>query len=282
MPQPDRALYIDALADERLDDYRDVRDKDLLRDRDLFIVEGRENVRRLIRESPWVPRSLLLSKPAFEAMGDLLEELPEEVAVFVGSKDVVSEVAGFDLHRGCLAAVERAPERDPVSLLPPSPEASLVVVLEGLTNPDNVGGVFRNAMALGVDAVLSCPRCCDPFYRKAIRVSMGAALVVPSARFESWPRGLDALRAAGYHVVALDPGEEALEIGSPPWQEAVRARPRIALVLGTEGNGLSAEALDRCDERHRIAMVPGFDSLNVATACAIALHHLFLARSPGG
>ena len=271
--------HIDSLSDPRLDDYRDVRDKELLRGRSLFIVEGRENVRRLIRDSSHQPRSLLLSKPAFDAMADFLAQLPDPVRVLVGAREVVSSVAGFDLHRGCLAAVERKPSAEPSSLLAAPGEDSLVVVLEGLANPDNVGAVFRSAMALGVDAVLLCPRCCDPLYRKAIRVSMGAALCVPTARFDRWPGGLEELRAADYRIVAVHPGRDAEEVGTPRWTEHVRQFSRVALVLGAEGNGLSAETLARCDERHRIAMVQDFDSLNVATACAIVLHHLFVVRS---
>jgi tRNA G18 (ribose-2'-O)-methylase SpoU len=270
--------YIDFLSDSRLEDYRDVRDKQLLRDRSLFIVEGRENVRRLIRDSSHEPRSVLLSKPAFAAMADFLAQLSDEIPVFVGAREVVNSIAGFDLHRGCLAAVDLKPNPEPASVLAPPGDRSLVVVLEALANPDNVGGVFRNAMALGVDAVLLSPRCCDPLYRKAIRVSMGAALCVPTARFDSWPAGLEELRAAGYRIVALHPSQDAEEIGTPAWSAQVQSLSRMALVLGTEGKGLSAEALSRCDERHRIAMVPGFDSLNVATACGIALHHLFVAR----
>lgn len=272
--------YIDSLADERLADYRDVRDKDLLRERALFIVEGRENLRCLIRDSRFEPKSLLLSKPAFEAMQELLRPVSERVPVFVGSREVVSRVAGFDFHSGCLAAVVRPEMPAVASLLGVLPTArSLVVVLEGVTNPDNVGAVFRNARALGVDAVLLCPRCCDPLYRKAIRVSMGAALCIPTARFDSWPSGLSQLRGAGYRVIALDPAEGATAIGTRAWAERMSELDRVALVLGTEGNGLSAEALAGCDERHRVAMAPGVDSLNVATAGAIALHHLFLARN---
>jgi len=267
----------DLLADARLADYRDVRDRDLLLARSLFVVEGRENVRRLLRESSFVPRSFLFSKPAFEALGGLLAERAGDVPVFVGSRAVLREVAGFDLHRGCLAMVERPAARDPRSVLPPAGTPSRVVVLEGLANPDNVGSVFRSAMALGADAVLVCPRCCDPFYRKSIRVSMGAALSVPWARFDDWPAGLDVLRAAGYRVVALDPGEGALEIGSAAWRRHADSLPRVALVVGSEGVGLASGTLARCDERQRVGMRPGVDSLNVATAVAVALHHLFLS-----
>ncbi|MFP6623268.1 MAG: hypothetical protein VCC20_07315, partial [Myxococcota bacterium] len=119
--------HIDSLSDPRLDDYRDVRDKELLRDRSLFIVEGRENVRRLIRDSSHQPRSLLLSKPAFEAMADFLAQLPDSIRVLVGAREVVRSVAGFDLHRGCLAAVERKPNAKPSSLLAAPGASSLVV-----------------------------------------------------------------------------------------------------------------------------------------------------------
>ena len=271
--------YVDSLADTRLDDYRDARDRELLRGRSLFIVEGRENVRRLIRDSTHEPRSLLLSEPAFAAMSDFLAQFAVDVPVLVGAREVVSRIAGFDLHRGCLAVVELPPPVTPASLLAAPGESSLVLVLEALANPDNVGAVFRNALAFGVDAVLLCPRCCDPLYRKAIRVSMGAALSVPTARFTSWPDGLERLRRAGYRIVGLHPGADAAPIGTVEWTESVRKLPRMAWVLGTEGAGLSAETLARCDERHRIEMVSGCDSLNVATACGIALQHLFAARA---
>lgn len=274
-----RVEYVDSLADPRLDDYREVRDRELLRARSLFVVEGRENVRRLIRDSSHAPRSLLLSEPAFAAMADFLAEFAVSVPVLVGAREVVSRVAGFDLHRGCLAVVELPAPVAPASLLGAPGESSLVLVLEALANPDNVGAVFRNALAFGVDAVLLCPRCCDPLYRKAIRVSMGAALSVPTARFSAWPDGLESLRGAGYRVVGLHPSPEAAPIGTAAWTENVRKAPRMAWVLGTEGEGLSVETLSRCDEHHRIAMAPGCDSLNVATACGIALHHLFAARA---
>jgi len=274
-----RVEYVDSLADPRLDDYRDVRDRELLRRRSLFVVEGRENVRRLIRDSSHSPRSLLLSEPALAAMTDFLARSAVSVPVLVGTREVVRRIAGFDLHRGCLAVVELPRPVEPASLLAAPGENSLVLVLEALTNPDNVGAIFRNARAFGVDAVLLCPRCCDPLYRKAIRVSMGAALSVSTARFTAWPDGLEGLRAAGYRIAALDPGADAEPIGTAAWSESVRKLPRMAWVLGTEGAGLSAETLARCDERHRIAMEPGCDSLNVATACGIALHHLFVARS---
>jgi tRNA G18 (ribose-2'-O)-methylase SpoU len=140
--------------------------------------------------------------------------------------------------------------------------------LEQITSPDNVGGLFRNALAFGARGVLLCPRTCDPLYRKAIRVSMGASLLVPFARCSEWPAPLKLLREAGYRVVALHPGEDASPIAT-----ATAASERLVLLLGTEGGGLSESALAQADERVRIPMAPGVDSLNVATASGIALHH---------
>lgn len=263
--------HIESVADDRVSDYRGVRDGDLLRERSLFMVEGRANVRRLVEESPYRPRSVFLSKPAYEAMSDLVAGLVPSTPVFVAAREVLSEIAGFDIHRGCLAACERPSPGPPADVLAESGRPSRVVVLEGLTDPDNVGAVFRNAMAFGVDAVLLCPHCCDPLYRKAIRVSMGAALCVPTARFEAWPDGLSEVRDAGYRVIALDPAPGGVELAAadPGTGE------RVALLLGTEGKGLSAGALALADQRVRIPMVAGFDSLNVATASGVALHHFF-------
>jgi len=265
---------IASIADPRVADYRNVRDGELLRRRGLFIVEGRGNLRRLVRESRHRPRSLFVSEPASEGLRDVLEELAAEIPVFVASRAVLGQVAGVDVHRGCLAACERPAAVPPASLLAAPGLESLVLVLEGLSDPDNVGVVFRNAQAFGADAVLLCPHCCDPLYRKAIRVSMGAALCVPTARLPAWPEALRSLSAAGYCVVALHPGA-----GAEPLDSGTRLPGRVALLLGSEGVGLSAAALAAADRRVRIEMRPGFDSLNVATASGIALHHWFRGAS---
>jgi tRNA G18 (ribose-2'-O)-methylase SpoU len=263
--------------DPRVADYRNVRDGQLLRERDLFIVEGRANLVRLVRESPHEPRSIFLSDPAAAALGDVLAEVDASVPVFVATRDVLSEIAGFDIHRGCLAVCERPEPIAAESFIERRSGPSVVVVLEDLTNPDNVGTVFRNALAFGADAVLLSPRCCDPLYRKAVRVSMGAALCVPTARFGAWPEGLEALRDAGYTIVALDPAPTASPLA------ASRTWPaRVALLFGTEGDGLSADACERADERVRIEMAKGFDSVNVATASGIALHDVFRAAVARG
>jgi tRNA G18 (ribose-2'-O)-methylase SpoU len=273
-PSSVRSLQpIVSVSDPRVADYRGLRDGELLRQRGLFIVEGRSNLRRLVRESPHRPRSLFLSEPASEALRDLLGELASDIPVFVASRAVLSDIAGFDIHRGCLAACERPAPVPPASLLAAPDTESLVVVLEGLANPDNVGVVFRNAQAFGADAVFLSPHCCDPFYRKAIRVSMGAALCVPSARLSAWPEALAVLRAAGYCVVALHPGD-----GCQPFDAATRLPRRVALMLGSEAVGLSSDALAAADRRLRIGMRAGFDSVNVATASGIALHQWFLGH----
>jgi tRNA G18 (ribose-2'-O)-methylase SpoU len=267
---------IDSALDPRVADYRDVRDRDLMRERSLFVVEGRENLRRLLEESRYSPRSLLLSVPAHHAMRSLLARLSPETPVFVASREVLQGLIGFDLHRGCLAVCGREPAAVPAEVLAPPGRPSRVVVLEGLTNPDNVGAVFRSAMAFGADAVLLCPRCCDPLYRKAIRVSMGAALCLPSARLGAWPEGLECVRNAGYRLVGLDPSPGAVPLRSDTCRGL---GPRVALLLGCEGVGLSDAARAACEVRLQIEMVPGFDSLNVATAAAIALQHLFDGRT---
>lgn len=265
-------LPIDSISDARVADYRDVRDAELLRARSRFMVEGRANVRRLIEDSAYRPRSLLLSPPAREALSDALARLAPGVPVYVAPRAVLDGIAGFDVHRGCLAVCDRPEPVALDALLAPPGRPSRLVVLEGLSDPDNVGAVFRNAMAFGVDAVLLCPRCCDPLYRKAIRVSMGAALCVPSARLADWPEHLEVLRGAGYRLIALHPHGDVALVGERPLDTG---GGRVALLLGTEGAGLSAAALARADASVRIPMREGFDSLNVATAAGIALHHLF-------
>ena len=186
-----------------------------------------------------------------------------------------------------LAAAEA---RTPTSLLDlpaAAGRASLLVALEQVTNAENVGSIFRSAAAFGADGVALCPRCCDPLYRKVVRVSMGAAIRLPFARCEIWPGSLERLRACGYRVVALDPSPDAMEIGEFVARHLAAAGAaetagwnRIVLLLGSEGLGLSRAVLDRADVRVRIGMAEGADSVNVGTAAGIALHQL-AAAIPG-
>jgi tRNA G18 (ribose-2'-O)-methylase SpoU len=197
--------------------------------------------------------------------------------VYVASRDVIMAATGFDLHRGCLALAERPPARGFEGVVA---AADLFVVLERVVDADNVGSVFRSAEAFGAGAVLLSPGCADPFYRKAIRTSSGAALVVPFAAAEPWPGALDRLRAGGVVVAAATPEADAMDIGA--FVRTPAARGPIAVLLGTEGHGLTAEARAHADIRIRIPMTGALDSLNIATATGIALHRLHEARRGNG
>lgn len=264
---------IDDGRDPRLADYAGVRDPARLVARGLFIAEGRFVVRRLLHSRRFVCRSLLLNDAALQAFGDVIPSLPPGVDVFVAAADAIEAATGFDMHRGCLAVAERPA---PVSMAALIDGARLVVVLERLADPDNVGAVFRSAEAFGVEAVLLSPGCADPFYRKGLRTSSGAALVVPFAAAEPWPGALDVLRDAGFLIVATTPDPSATDIGAFAGTSA--SRERIAVLLGTEGKGLTPAALARADVRVRIPMAGALDSLNVATAAAIVLHRIDEAR----
>jgi tRNA G18 (ribose-2'-O)-methylase SpoU len=177
------------------------------------------------------------------------------------------------MHRGCLAVAERPLDLALDDVLSAS---RFVAVLERVVDADNVGSVFRSAEAFGLDAVLTSPGCCDPFYRKAIRTSSGAALVIPFAAAAPWPDALDRLRASGFAIAAMTPDGQAMDIGTFAGTPA--ALGRIAVLLGTEGHGLTAEALARADVRITIPMSGALDSLNIATAAGIALHRLHESR----
>jgi len=254
--------------DPRVADYRDVPEPELLRARGLFVVEGRLVVERLIEGRRFAIRSLLLSDAAHAALQPAIARLDAEVPIFVCDLEHFTTLTGFNIHRGCLALAERPADAPLDDVLR---DARLVVVLDDVTNADNVGGVFRNAAAFGAGAVLLSPSSCDPLYRKAIRTSMAWALRVPFARIEPWPGGLEALRARGFSIVALTP-----RAPSEPLDEfAVGPRPdRIALVIGAEGRGLTATVEAAADRRVRIPIARDVDSLNVAVATGIALSRL--------
>jgi tRNA G18 (ribose-2'-O)-methylase SpoU len=192
--------------------------------------------------------------------------------VYRGSQTLLNEVAGYNLHRGCLAAVWRGTPRDPGVLLDScAREGRPLLVLEELNNPENVGNVFRNAVAFGAGGVWLTSGCADPLYRQATRISMGGTLRVPFARLAPGAAVASALRARGFISVALTPETSAQPIDVAA-REFAGAR-RFALLLGNEGEGLSAELLAAADMRVRIPLMPDIDSLNVATASGIALHH---------
>jgi tRNA G18 (ribose-2'-O)-methylase SpoU len=266
-------VHVESLEDPRLADYRHLPDPELLRRGEIFIAEGRLVVRTLLAESPLAVRSVLLTENARRGLADALEPRVPTLPVFIVPEGTLAALTGFNLHRGCLAVGER-PRRERVgALLGRMASVRRLVLLEQIGNADNLGGIFRNAAAFGVDAVVLGPGCCDPLYRKAIRVSMGAALRVPFCHATDWPADLDAIRAAGIKVAALTPSPAAVAIAS--WAADLPSGARLALLAGSEGAGLSEAALTHADAALRIPMAPGMDSLNVATAVGIALHCCF-------
>ncbi|MGH7418767.1 MAG: TrmH family RNA methyltransferase, partial [Candidatus Rokuibacteriota bacterium] len=245
------------VEDRRLADYRDLRDTDHRR-RGLFVVEGRFAVRQLLRSPRFATRSVLTTEPMLEGLADLLAPAPGGPPVLLAPHALIRQVVGFQFHRGCVAMGERGAPISVATLI----EAAgprLILVLEALVDPENVGAVFRNALAFGADAVLLSPGCGDPLARKAIRVSSGGTLHVAFTLVDPWPEGLVQLSAAGYEIVALAPDgvEDLAAIGhSRP------VPPRLTLLLGNEGHGLSGSARAFACLTVRIAMAPGVDSLN--------------------
>lgn len=243
-----------------------MRERDLVGRDGLFMAEGEVVLRTLLTASRFEAVSLLLAETRVAKLAPLLARVPESAPVYIAPQAVLDAVAGFHLHRGILALGRRGAEPDVNALLAGAPARSVVVGLVGLSNHDNVGGVFRNAAAFGAGAVLMDPTCADPLYRKAIRVSVGAALRVPFARATGADAMLDALERAGFETLALTPrGETRLA--------DLAAAPRTAVLFGTEGEGLPDALLARC-RTVRIDMAGGFDSLNVATTSGIVLHRL--------
>lgn len=264
-------IPLDDPDDPRVSLYRGVADPVLLRDHGVFVAEGRLVVRRLLTTSPFRTCSVLVTEPARAALDDVLTARPD-VPVYVAPQAVLNEVAGFHIHRGCLALGARPAPRPWPDVLDAAGVLSRVLVLEAVSNADNIGGIFRSAAALGADAVLLGPGCCDPLYRKAIRTSIGATLDVPFAEAGPWPEVGNALRARGFLVLALTPADDAYPISMVAAEH--RHRQRIALLAGAEGDGLTPAAIDDADLCVRIPMAGGIDSLNVNVAVAIALHRL--------
>lgn len=273
MTTPVPTIPVHDASDPRIGDYLNIRDADLQSRRGAFIAEGRFIVRTFLSGSRFKCRSVLVTPLALESIADALNEAAECPPVFTASQAVMNQVAGFDVHRGCLAVGERGEALSESALLAHIPAGpAVVLVLEGLTNHDNVGGIFRSALAMGASGVLLSPSCCDPLYRKSIRVSMGAALHLPFARSGPLNQSVQSLKAGGFTIAALHTGADAVDIHDYALRAA--AHRRIALLVGTEGAGLSEPATAAADVRLRIAMRPEVDSLNAVVACSIALHRL--------
>ncbi len=223
-----------------------------------FVAEGILTLETVLA-SAYPLRSVLVAESRLPRVAALLDEV--DVDVHVGPLALLEDVTGYPIHRGVIASVGRLPLADPDDLIR---DADRVLVVEGVTDHENLGALFRNAAAFGVDAVLLDPRCADPLYRRSVRVSLGHLLRVPWTRIGPLEQSLDRLRAAGLRTVALTPGGEDT-VGS------IDPTDRLAWLVGAEGPGLDAATLAAADARVRIPIAPGVDSLNVATAAAIAL-----------
>ena len=257
-------------ADPRLDDFRDLnsvdRRPDLPSGKGLVIAEGVLVVQRMLA-SRFIPRALLGTDRRLTELGDDLDGVP--APYYRVDAEVMAEVVGFHLNRGVLASASRAAELSVPQILAGLGESATIAVLEGVNDHENLGSIFRNAAGLGVDAVIFGSGCADPLYRRAVRVSMGHALLVPFARAPNWPADLRLLRDAGFRLLAMTPDPAA-----PRLAEAMDelCGGRVAVLVGAEGPGLQEHTMRASDMRVRIPMARGTDSLNVATAAALAFY----------
>jgi tRNA G18 (ribose-2'-O)-methylase SpoU len=254
--------------DPRLALYRGVSDPELARSHGVFVAEGRLVVGRVLDHDRYAIKSLLLNHSAHRELEPLLARLDPSIPVFVMDTGDFQAITGINIHRGCLALVERPPLQAVEEVIA---GARRVIVLDGVANADNVGGVFRNAAAFAADAVLLSHDSCDPLYRKAIRTSMAAVLRVPFARCGEWPADLERIRAAGFTLVAFTPSETAEPL------DAFTARAaglKLALAFGAEGAGLTPALMSVADVSVRIPISAAVDSLNVGVAAGIALYVL--------
>lgn len=260
--------------DARLADYRNIPDPTLAERDGLFVAEGRLVVERLLRHASLRARSVMVTGTALDALAPALALHPS-LPVFVVTSEVMETVAGFPIHRGALALGVRPA---PLAWRDVAASARVLVALERVGNPDNVGGIFRAAAALGADGVLLGPACADPLYRKAIRTSMAATMVVPFAVAEPWPGALGALRQDGWTTIALTPAPAAHDLDAVA---QATAGTRQVLVVGHEGEGLLPATIDACDRQARIPMAHHpedlVDSLNVAAAAAVAVYAIVTA-----
>ncbi|MFR9728635.1 TrmH family RNA methyltransferase [Saccharopolyspora sp. MS10] len=260
-------LEVTDVDDPRVDDFRDLATADRRPDRPggrgLVIAEGVVVVERLL-DSPYPVRALLGVRRRIAALADRLDGV--DVPAYMVPPDVMSGIVGFHLNRGVLAVADRAHLAEADELIAAS---RALAVLEGVGDHENLGALFRNAAAFGVDGILLGPGCSDPLYRRSIRVSMGHVLRVPFAHLDDWPGGLGKLAAHGFRTAALTPRATAT-----PLAEAGLDEGRVAVLLGSEGPGLTEDAITAADVAVRVPMSPEVDSLNVATAGAVVFHAL--------
>lgn len=258
-------IPISSSDDPRIAPYCSVRERDLTGRQGRFIAEG-EVVLNVMLASNYRPESLLISHKQLAFAEQAQNLLGDDVPVYIAEQTVMDAIVGFPIHRGLLAVGLRGPEPEPETLLASLPDNALVLGLAGLANHDNIGGIFRNAAAFGADAVLLDAACCDPLYRKALRVSVGGILKVPFARTTNVDTMIADLRHSGFRILALSPGGQHD-------LKSLRHEGKTALILGAEGPGLPEHILQQV-ETVSIPMAGGFDSLNVATTSGIALYQM--------
>ena len=263
MPLP---VEISSLADPRVASYASLTEAQLRslqhKENAVLIAEGEKVISHAL-DAGLVPLSFLMEKKHIAGKGAALLERCPQVPVYTGESERLEQLTGFKMSRGFLCEMRRPPEKAPEEILS---SARRVAVLEDITDAANVGAIFRNAAALGMDGVLLSPSCADPFCRRSIKVSMGTVFSVPFARFSVWPEEISRLKGAGFTVVALALTESALPIQSPLFRQP----ERLALLLGTEGDGLRPDTVEKSDHAAIIPMMRGVDSLNVGAAAAIA------------
>ncbi|MCI2207294.1 MAG: RNA methyltransferase [Atopobiaceae bacterium] len=262
---------LDDINDERLAPYVSLTERQLRNKLEpamgILIAES-EKVIRVALSAGIEPHSLLMEEKWLGPMGDLVASLPDDVPVYVLPHDEIATLTGYNVTRGALCCMRRPRPRDLDEVLD---GARRVAVIEDVVDTTNVGAIFRSAAALGVDAVLLSPRCADPLCRRSLRVSMGTVMLVPWTRIGPWPEGgLEKLRERGFTTLALALSDDSVPLGSPE----LAGLDRIAMVFGTEGDGLTSEAVSGCDLTVRIPMAHGVDSLNVAAASAVTFWEL--------
>lgn len=268
-------IELESSADPRVADYVALSDAALRQRTDpgrgLYIAESSKVLRRALAAGH-VPRSFFLAPKWLDGLSDVLDEHPE-VPAFVGAPGILEEITGFHLHRGALAAMNRpapVPLAEVIAGAQASlaPERSRIAIFEDMVDHTNLGAAFRSAAAIGVNAILISPRCADPLYRRSIRVSMGTVFQIPWARIDSWPADIDVLTDAGYTVAGMTLGEGSITLD----ELVAEDHQNLALVFGTEGDGLSGPTDRKLDRRVTIPMMGGVDSLNVAASAAVAFY----------
>lgn len=258
-------------SDERVRDYFRLTDVALRRrlepEHGLYLAESEKVIRRALGAGHR-PRSYLMGRRWLTDLADLVEQADVSgIPVYVAADDVIEQLTGFHLHRGALASMHR-PVLPAYQDLLAATGRSRIAVLEGLVEHTNVGAMFRSAAALGVDAVLVTPRCADPLYRRSIRVSMGTVFQVPWTRIDPWPSGIEVLQQHGYVIAGMTLADDSITLD----ELVALDRPKLALVFGTEGHGLTPAADRLLDVRVNIPMAGGVDSLNVAASSAVAFY----------